>query len=376
MKIRDKKWYPYTLAACIAVVLYVALTHLPSISGALRTFLGYFTPVLLGGVLAYLMNPLARLFARTVFKKVRRDGLRWTLCVTLTVIAVLAILGFMLGTLIPQLADSVMTLVSNMDGYIRSLQKLAHQWGVADKLDLDALISSSGNIMERLTKLLSENLNRILSASAAAGRNLVNWVIALILSVYLLAAKTTLQNGMARLLRALLPEKRYISVTAFLSRCHGILIRYIVFTLLDAAIVGAVNGIFMSICRMQYVGLVSMVVAITNLIPTFGPVIGGAIGGFVLLLVNPVHALIFIGFTMILQFLDGYVIKPKLFGDSLGVSGLLILISIIVCGNIFGIVGILLAIPIAAIVDFLYREELLPALEARRERKKTSPPTE
>ncbi len=375
MKIRDKKWYPYTVAACIAVALYVALTHLPSIGRAVKTFAGFFTPVVLGGVLAYLMNPLAKLFDRTVFKKVRRDRLRWTLCVTLTVIAVLAILGFMLGTLIPQLAESVMTLVNNLDGYIASLRRIAHQWGIADKLDLDAIIISSGDVMEKLTKLLSDNLNHILSASAAAGRNLVNWVIALILSVYLLAAKTTLRNGMSRLLRALLPERRYLSATAFLSRCHGILIRYIVFTLLDAAIVGAVNAVFMSLFGMLCVGLVSMVVAITNLIPTFGPVIGGAIGGFVLLLVDPIHALIFIGFTLILQFLDGYVIKPKLFGDSLGVSGLLILISIIVCGNILGIVGILLAIPIAAILDFLYREEILPALEARRERKKT-PPTE
>ena len=87
-----------------------------------------------------------------------------------------------------------------------------------------------------------------------------------------------------------------------------------------------------------------------------------------LLLVNPMHALAFLIFTVVLQFLDGYVIKPKLFGDSLGVSGLLILVSVVVCGNMFGIVGILLSIPLAAILDFIYRDYLLPALEVRRAR--------
>ena len=118
---------------------------------------------------------------------------------------------------------------------------------------------------------------------------------------------------------------------------------------------------------MQYVGMISVVIAVTNLIPTFGPIIGGLIGAFILLLVNPLHALIFIIFTMVLQTLDGYVIKPKLFGNSLGVSGLLILIAIIVGGKMFGVVGILLAIPFAAIIDFVYKDYLLSALEKKKD---------
>ena len=118
---------------------------------------------------------------------------------------------------------------------------------------------------------------------------------------------------------------------------------------------------------MQYVGMISVVIAVTNLIPTFGPIIGGLIGAFILLLVDPWDALIFIIFTMILQTLDGYVIKPKLFGNSLGVSGLLILIAIIVGGKMFGVVGILLAIPFAAIIDFVYKDYLLSALEKKKD---------
>ena len=179
-------------------------------------------------------------------------------------------------------------------------------------------------------------------------------------------AKENLKNGSKRLLRSLMPQKWYDILINFVARCNSILVRYIVFTLLDGVIVGGATACFMALCRMQYVGLIAVVCGVTNLIPSFGPVIGAVIGGFILLLVNPWHALMFLGFTLILQTLDGYVIKPKLFGDSLGVSGLLILISIVLFGNIFGVVGILLAIPLAAIIDFTYEEGILPLLEARR----------
>ena len=133
----------------------------------------------------------------------------------------------------------------------------------------------------------------------------------------------------------------------------------------------------MWIMGMQYAGLVSVVVGFTNLIPTFGPIIGAAIGGLILLLVKPVHALIFVIFTLVLQTIDGYIIKPRLFGNTLGVSGLLILVAIVVGGNIFGVVGILLAIPFAAILDFSYKEAFLPWLEERGERRqKEKPPQE
>ncbi|MBE7009019.1 MAG: AI-2E family transporter [Ruminococcaceae bacterium] len=371
-KLRNRQWYPYAVAACIAVALYVALTHLSTILGGIRTFLGYFNAIFLGAILAYIMNPLASLYYRLLFKKSGNAKIGWPVSIALTVLTLLLFLGFLLGTLIPQLADSVMMLMSNMDGYLASLQKLTVKLGVADTLKLEELIGSSADLMNKLTELLMKNVNSILDASAVAGKSLIKWFVALILSVYLLASKESLKRGTLRLLRTLLPQKRMDALVMFVSRCDKILVRYIVFTLLDALIVGVANAIFMACLGMQYVGLVSLAVAVTNLIPTFGPVIGAVIGGFILLLVNPIHALIFLLFTMVLQFLDGYVIKPKLFGNSLGVSGLLILAAIIVCGNMFGIVGILFAIPLAAILDFVFQEELLPALEKRTKEKEQS----
>lgn len=364
--LREKEWYPYTVTACIGVALYVGLTNLGAVTGALKTFFGYFEALILGGVLAYMMNPLALLYQRKLFRHVRQEKFRWPLSVALTVISLLMFITFMLGTLIPQLVDSISTLIGNMDGYLDSLQSFLAKQGFSDTVKLEQFLDTSGSVMTRITDYLMKNASGVLNVGAAAGKGIVRWAIALILSVYFLAAKDNVKNFTRRLMHAILPQKRYDETLVFLTRCDSILVQYIVCSLLDAAIVGLSNMIFMICFGMQYVGLVSLVVAVFNLIPTFGPLIGGAIGGFILLLVNPLHALIFIIFTMILQFLDGYVIKPKMFGSLLGVSGLLILAMIIVCGSMFGIVGILLAIPIAAILDFIYEEGILPALEKRR----------
>ena len=353
----------------IGVVSYVALTNLGVINDFLRNVGGYFMPIFYGGVIAYLVNPLATWLQKNVFKKLRSENLKWTLSVFLGMILVLLFLSALLFMLVPQLIESTMLLVSNMDSYIIRLNSLIEGLNIG-ALDIgsqvEEMMGAPEDLLKTASQFLSTSLRRILSASANIGRTIFNLLIASILSIYLLLAKDSIKTGSKRLMRSLMSNKWYEIVLNFMTRCNNILVRYIVFSLLDGAIVGGANAVFMAICGMQYVGLVSVVCGVTNLIPSFGPVIGAVIGGFILLLVNPWHALLFLGFTAVLQTLDGYVIKPKLFGDSLGVSGLLILISIVLFGNIFGVVGILLAIPLAAIIDFTYEEGILPLLEMRR----------
>jgi predicted PurR-regulated permease PerM len=154
----------------------------------------------------------------------------------------------------------------------------------------------------------------------------------------------------------------------FLKHCDQIMTNYVGYTLLDALIVGIANAAFMLVCGIPYVGLISVIVAVTNLLPTFGPVIGAIVGGLLLLLHNPVQALYFLGFTIVLQTLDGYVIKPKLFSGSLGVPSILVLVSVVVGGELFGVTGIILAIPFAAIIAYIYNDILFPALLRRKER--------
>lgn len=379
-KLRSKPWYPMAAAICIGVVLYVVLTRFDVIFGALRKFVGFFAPVLIGCLIAYIVNPLARLYRGKLFRGVKNEGKRTALANLLTVVTVLLFIVLMLLVILPQLLDSVRTFVGNLDGYIAALEGVMERWGLSERLgiDMDSLIDSSKNILDMVSDYVMKNLTKILNSSASAGRRLVQLVLGFILSIYLLGDKESLKAGAARLLKATLREPRYSSAMAFFSRCDAILHRYIVFNLLDSLIVGVVNAVFMVIAGMPYVGLVSFVVALTNLIPTFGPIIGGVIGAFVLVLVKPWHAVMFLVFTMILQTVDGYILKPRLFGNSLGVSGLWILIGVIVGGRMFGVAGILAAIPAVAILDDIYHEMFLPWLERRHGRSPSedAPPAE
>ncbi len=366
-RLKEKPWFNYAIAACIAVILYVILTHLLGVREGIGTFLGYFRPVILGCVIAYLINPLSKLYERSIFRRIKKEKTREAVSTVLAFVTVILFLALLLLILIPQLIESVSLFVANLDGYAATVNAMLDRIGVsASTLNLDHFISSSEAILETVTDYIKNNLNTILTMSVSAGKGVLVFLIAFLLSIYLLCAKRRLKDGGKRLLKASVSEGRYEKIKVFFTKSHKIFNRYIAFNLLDSLIIGIVNAIFMSIFGMPYVGLVSFVVAVTNLIPTFGPVIGAGIGGFVLVLVKPWYAVAFLIFTVVLQCIDAYLIKPKLFGDSLGVSGLWILIGVVIGGRMFGIVGILLAIPGVAILDMLYREYFMPWLEARR----------
>jgi predicted PurR-regulated permease PerM len=193
-------------------------------------------------------------------------------------------------------------------------------------------------------------------------------IISFIIAIYMLMDKERLLAGGKRLWKAITNEKSYQISTDFLGRCNSIMMQYIVFDLLDGLLIGILNAIFMLIVGYPYVPLISVIVGVTNLAPTFGPILGAVIGSLILFLINPWYALGFLIFTIALQTVDGYVIKPKLFGGQLGVPSIWILISLIVFGRLWGVIGILLAIPFAAIIDFIYQDVILFRLERRKKK--------
>ena len=362
----EKKWFNGAVIACIGVAFYVILTHLGICLKALGTFIGFFKPVLLGAVFAYVMSPLAKFFYHRVFRKMKLGKTRWYLSVVVAVILTLLAVLLLLGTLIPQLLQSLRMFSENFDTYARSLILWLEQSPLSIFIDTESLGTVSGNAMSSVSSFVKNNAGNLLSIAASSGKNILTIAIALILAVYTLIDSRNVLVGVRKFIRLMLPKEAYEVFLDFILRCDTILVNYIVQSLLDGLIVGIVNAVFMAFCRMPYIGLVSVVVALTNLIPNFGPVIGGGIGGFILLLVDPMKALMFVIFTLALQFIDGYIIKPRLFSNSLGVSGLLILISTIVLGNMFGIPGILLSIPAAAVFSFVYNDYFVPWKEGRK----------
>ena len=364
-KTSEKKWYTGAVIACIGVAFYVLLTNLSSVLSAVGSFIGNFRAIILGVVFAYIINPLAKLFYYHLFRKMKIGKARWNLSVVLAFLTLLLAILLMIGTLIPQLVQSIRRFSDNFDTYSQTFKVWLDGSSLGAFIDPQRLETLSQNALSSISDFVRDHARQILSSAANSGKHIMSTVIALILALYLLLDKKRVLAGVRQLIRVILRPERSEGLLDFLLRCDTILVSFIGNSLLDSLIVGVVIAVFMLVCRMQYVGLISVVVAVMNLVPNFGPAIGIIVGAFVLLLVNPMHALMFVIFDAVIQTADSYVLKPKLFSNSLGVSGLLILITSIVLGNLFGVVGILLAIPAAAILSFVYRDYFMPRQKSR-----------
>ena len=370
-KFCKKKWVNYTIATCSAVVLFVVLTNLGNILGAIGSFFSFIRPVILGIAIAYVVNPLGKWLYSGAFKNIKNEATRWRLSAVLTLVIIVAAIVLLGMALIPQLADSVATLASNMDSYLDSFEELLNDLANTKigfvTLDLSFLANVGDTLLGYLKNYFSNNASDLVESSANAGKSLFDFLLALILAVYFLFDKNRIIDGCTKLFSLIMKKESYESVRNYLGRCNDITIRYIGVDVLDGIIVGVANFLCMVVAGVPYAVLISVIAALTNLAPTFGPIVGAVIGSFILVLVKPWYALLFLIFTVIIQTIDGYVLKPRLFGGSLGIPSLMIMIAIILGGRLMGVVGILLAIPVAAIIDFTYKDYLLKRLEQRKQ---------
>jgi len=369
----DEKWKPIALAGCVCILFFVCLTHLGGILSSIASFLGIFKPIFLGAVIAYIINPAAVFFEESLAKFISRGKLRWIISVLITIVLVVALLSLLMASLIPQLFSSIGFLLDNMEQYLSNLDNFAVNASqpAADIINeyISELAGDNG-LFDKFAEIISNNLKGLIKATSDVGTTAVNWLIGMVFAVYFLLAKEPILKITSKFMVLTLSPLNNYRTHLLLEKFNVIFSKYIVFELLDALIVGAANYVFMIAFGMPSPLFISVVVGVTNLIPTFGPIIGGGIGIFILLLMNPASVIPFLIFTCVIQTVDAYILKPKLFGGALNVPGVVILISIIVFGKLLGIVGMLLAIPFAAIFVYAYKELLVPRLELNRDLQK------
>ena len=360
---KNKNWAPYTIATCSAVVLYFLLNNIGWLFKGLGIFVNVLKPVLIGVILAYIVNPLVNLVEKYPLKFIRNRRLARNIAVALGLIIVIIPFIALMIVLILQVVTSIIDFINNIPTYevnirnfINSFSSNDHKFNInIDKID-EAFNKGGEIIRSYISKKGSNESGDFSQTAANVGSSISNWAIGFLISIYILADKVRIKSIGKKLVGKIWHDEKYDRAIVILRKCNKILIKFIVCELIDALIVGISNYIFMIILGMHYSILISAVVGITNLAPTFGPIIGGVIGGFILVLDNPWNALWFIIFTIILQTIDGYIIKPKMYGGTLGVPSIWILISIVVGGRAFGIPGIILGIPVAAIISYILNE--------------------
>jgi predicted PurR-regulated permease PerM len=358
--------------ACIALIIIGIIVGLIALFNGLGILMNILSPVVVGAVLAYVMCPLTNLLERTILKKLP-EGLKKVLSIVLAVLLLLAIVLFFLLLVIPQLIITIRDMIGNIGTYKDEIEGFLY--GVSEKtgIDLSQVYVWLEQFRENLPVWLKEHAAQLLQLSKSAGDTIVNVGLGFTLAIYFLADKMGILNAVKRFFKAILPDKRYPGFSRTVQRTHSILTRYIIAELVDALIVGLACALLMIIGQMPFVALIAFVMGVMNLIPTFGPVIGSVFGTFLILLHDPMKALIFLAVMAVIHAVDGYILKPKLFGSALGVSPVLVFASVIIGGRILGVWGMLLAIPVAAIISFLMND-LMTYLEKKKGQKAETEP--
>lgn len=367
-------------------MFFLLLNNWSGFVGIVNSIFVILRPFTYGIVIAYLVNHLVRPIEKHVFKKLMErlmpkneaagKKLARVLSIVVSELAVFAFMSSLLVTILPQISVSILEIVNKSQTYV----EICLKW-VEEILDgnevLEPLVSDwinsfydyfmswlKSDVLPQMATLVSQITSGVISIIKIA----VNLVIGVVVSIYLLYSKETFCAQGKKLVYSLFEAKnanRVMEEMTFVDKAFG---DYIAGTIIDAVIIGVVNYIFLIAFGMPYPALISIVLAVTNLIPMFGPFIGAIPCGLIILLESPMKCLIFAIFTVILQQLDGNVIKPKIHSSKSGMSGFWILFAIIVFGGLFGILGMIIGVPVMTILYSIIRR-----LNNRRLRRKGLP---
>ena len=276
--------------------------------------------------------------------------------------------GFVTGLvflIIPQLSTSIKGLIDKFDEYLDNFMEwFANIFGEENKI-AELLQNPITQIEQYLADSWADISKTILNFGTTVGGNvwglivgLKDFVIGIIFAVYFLLSKDKLKSQIKRVFFALFKNSTTQKILRVTRRTNDIFIHYVTSVLIDAFIIGCATFVGTSLMDMPYAILITVVIAVTNIIPFFGPFLGGIPCAFLILLVDPVKAWWFAIFIVVLQQIDGNVIKPLLYGESMGLPAIWVLISIIVTGGIFGIAGMLLGVPVFSVIYMLAKEFL------------------
>ena len=389
-KKRDKKTVFFITAVVIALVLFAAAVMEPLVSVA-KYILSLLSPLIIGGIIAYLCDPILELFEYRVFKRMKKVNLRRGLSLFCTVIVAFGIVGIIFAMMIPQLVTSVNELFANYESYINGflrwfqniLNKVTenlpieiidisdiekftaflHQaFGDAENSyaeifdDLQNFISE-GNIIEKTWALLLQLFN-----------SFKNLFLGIFIAFYILASKEKRLAQIRKFRRAMFSKKtddRIEEIVTLTDKTFG---GFIYGKILDSLVIGILTFVMLTIFDVSpYNLLIATFVGITNVIPVFGPFIGAIPTFFVVLISNPGKAFLFLVLILIIQQLDGNIIGPKILGDNTGVSSLCVIIAIAICSALWGVMGMIIGVPIFAVVIELIKRILEGRLLAKGE---------
>lgn len=348
----------------IIILAYVIFNFKNIISGV-ENIIGVLLPFIVGIAIAFMLNLVMRIFEERVFtfldnKKYQKySRFKRPLSVALTFIFVFMIIFGLIRFIIPQLIDSISTLTDAIPAYMKSFEELISQY-VSDTEILNTLwnnfLYAWREILQFTGQIVVSSLSGVVNITVGFTSGLFNFILSVIFSIYMLLNKERLQLGMKKVLYAFSGRKFADKIMYLGKISNEAFSNYIGGQFIEAIIIGVLCFIGMLVLKMPYALLISVLVAVTALIPIFGAFIGTIPSAFIILIIDPMKALWFVIFIIVLQQVEGNLIYPKVVGSSLGLPPIWVMLAMIIGGNTFGLIGILLGIPIFSVIYKVFKE--------------------
>ena len=361
----------FVAAAC--VFLYWLLHETERVKLVLSTAWGLIAPFVTGAVFAFVLNVPMRAIEKKL-KFIRRDGGRRALSILLTLIAVILVLTGVVYLIIPQVVATVETLIGEIPGFINRAADWVQQFVAGNPELMEWLVENTafetiewssllqqvfaeiGNRFSSIMNGLSSVVDHAFNFVVTLGKGLFNGVLSFVFALYCLSRKEILARQGRRIIYSILPESFCDETIRILRMTNVTFSSFISGQCLEALILGVMFVIGMSIFRMPYMPLVSVIIAVTALVPIVGAFVGCILGAFFILVDDPIMAFWFVIMFLVLQQIEGNLIYPKVVGTSIGLPGMWVLVAVAVGGGTMGVAGMLIMIPLASVVYALIRE--------------------
>ena len=359
-----------------AIAFYWVLNETEQARTLWSVFTGIISPFVLGAAIAFIINVPMRAIERHL-SCIKKDGFRRTIAILLTLLAFLIIIAGIILLLVPQISETIQSLLPKLTAFFQRIETYIVAF-LQDNPDLLQWVSENtelksldwAGLIQKAISMLKDSVSVIASGafSAVGGVTsaLVDALIALVFSLYCLSRKEILARQGRRILYAFLPEHFTDEVIRIMRLTNSTFSNFISGQCLEAVILGCLFAIAMAILKLPYIPLVSVLIAVTALVPIVGAFVGCFLGTFFILVNDPFQALVFVAMFLVLQQIEGNLIYPKVVGTSIGLPGMWVLVAVTVGGDLMGIAGMLVMIPISSVLYTLLREFTNQRLDHRQ----------
>lgn len=354
------------VAGCI--ILYWLLNERESVKVVIGAGINVLSPFITGGCIAFIANVPMRFFENKL-GRIESAGLRRTVALVLTFVAVLIVIGGVVLLLIPQIAETVELFIPAVYDFLLDVGVYIEEF-LTENPEAMALIEDSGNntgfdwaaIVQKVVSILGDSVTTIVQGAVSTIGSVASFAmdlfVAIVFAIYCLFQKETLARQGRKLLYAFTKERSADRLIHVLRLSNSTFSNFLSGQCIEVCILGVMIAVAMAILKLPYIPLVSVLVAVTAFIPIVGAWVGCVVGAFFMLVNDPMQAVWFVLMFLVVQQIEGNLIYPKVVGTSIGLSGMWVIVAISVGGDLFGVTGMLLMIPLVSVIQTVLREEV------------------